>query len=118
MAHGQGVNARDGLPKIRAEWVAKRDARGDKVQTQQHYAKQGIITEEMAFCAARERIDAEFIRSEVTPGVLTHSHPMHMQVPSTLKLLCLQAALTSLFMPSFFTSPVYNIIAVLVVLLV
>ena len=78
MPHGQGVNARDGLPKIRAEWVAKRDARGDKVQTQQHYAKQGIITEEMAFCAARERIDAEFIRSEVTPEVLTHIYPMHM----------------------------------------
>lgn len=59
------MNARDGLPKIRAEWVAKRDARGDKVQTQQFYAKQGIITEEMAFCAARERIDPEFVRSEV-----------------------------------------------------
>ena len=61
----QGVSAREGLPKIRAEWVAKRDARGDKVQTQQFYAKQGVITEEMAFCAARERIDPEFIRSEV-----------------------------------------------------
>ena len=61
----QGVSAREGLPKIRAEWVAKRDARGDKVQTQQFYAKQGIITEEMAFCAVRERIDPEFIRSEV-----------------------------------------------------
>lgn len=61
----QGLNAREGLPKIRAEWVAKRDARGDKVQTQQHYAKQGIITEEMVFCAARERIDPEFVRSEV-----------------------------------------------------
>ena len=62
---GQGVSAREGLPKIRAEWVAKRDARGDKVQTQQYYAKQGVITEEMAYCAARERIDPEFVRSEV-----------------------------------------------------
>ncbi len=65
MSCNQGLSAREGLPKIREEWVAKREARGDKVQTQQYYAKQGIITEEMAFCAARERIDAEFIRSEV-----------------------------------------------------
>ena len=61
----QGISARDGLPKIRADWVAAREARGDKVCTQQHYAKRGIITEEMAFCAARERIDPEFVRSEV-----------------------------------------------------
>ena len=45
--------------------MAAREARGDKVCTQQHYAKRGIITEEMAFCAARERIDPEFVRSEV-----------------------------------------------------
>lgn len=50
--------------------MAKREARGDKVQTQQHYAKQGIITEEMAYCAARERIDPEFVRSEVGPKFL------------------------------------------------
>lgn len=30
-----------------------------------HYAKQGIITEEMAYCAAREGLDAEYVRSEV-----------------------------------------------------
>ena len=66
----QGISAREGLPKIRAAWVAKREARGDKVQTQQHYAKQGIITEEMAYCAARERIDPEFVRSEVAPEFL------------------------------------------------
>lgn len=82
MAHGQGVNAREGLPKIRAEWVAKRDARGDKVQTQQYYAKQGIITEEMAFCAARERIDPEFIRSEVTPELLKEADPLQMRLLS------------------------------------
>jgi phosphomethylpyrimidine synthase len=61
----QGVDPRQGLPKLRSEWVARRNARGDKVQTQQHYAKQGIITEEMAFCAARERMDPEFVRKEV-----------------------------------------------------
>lgn len=60
----QGINPRDGAPKIRKEWVEKRNARGDRVQTQQHYAKKGIITEEMAFCAARERMDPEFVRKE------------------------------------------------------
>lgn len=67
-AFTQGVNPREGLPKIRSSWVAAREARGDKVQTQQYYAKQGIITEEMAFCAARERMDPEFVRSEVHPA--------------------------------------------------
>lgn len=77
MTHGcalqQGVNPREGLPKIRSSWVEPREARGDKVQTQQYYAKQGIITEEMAFCAARERMDPEFIRSEVHPARHQHS---------------------------------------------
>ena len=61
----QGCEPREGLPKVRQDWVAAREVRGDKVFTQQHYAKRGIITEEMAFCAARERIDPEFVRSEV-----------------------------------------------------
>lgn len=79
----QGISARDGLPKIRADWVAAREARGDKVCTQQHYAKKGIITEEMAFCAARERIDPEFVRSEVCmhPPVLCMRLTRGMQVP-------------------------------------
>jgi len=64
----QGVDPRSGLPKIRAGWVGKREARGDRVCTQQHYAKQGVITEEMAFCAAREGMPAEFVRSEVARG--------------------------------------------------
>ena len=79
----QGVSAREGLPKIRAEWVAKRDARGDKVQTQQFYAKQGVITEEMAFCAARERIDPEFIRSEAGRSQRTSNSRVHRQPDST-----------------------------------
>jgi len=34
------------------------------------YAKQNIITEEMAFVAERERMDPEFVRSEVSLFVL------------------------------------------------
>lgn len=61
----QGHDPKDGLPKLREEWVDRRIARGDKVFTQMHYAKKGIITEEMAFAAAREKLDPEFVRSEV-----------------------------------------------------
>lgn len=61
----QGFDPREGLPKLREEWVAKREARGDKIFTQMHYARQGVVTEEMAFAAAREGLDPEFVRSEV-----------------------------------------------------
>lgn len=64
----QGISPRDGLPKLRKTWIERREARGDQVFTQMHYAKQGIITEEMAFCAAREGLDAEYVRSEVARG--------------------------------------------------
>ena len=66
---------------MRAEWVAAREARSDRVVTQQHYAKRGIITEEMAFCAARERIDPEFVRSEVR-SVLA-CRVLYLAVPRT-----------------------------------
>ena len=39
-----------------------------QVVTQQHYAKAGVVTEEMAFCAAREGVEPEFVRSEVARG--------------------------------------------------
>lgn len=48
--------------------MARREARGDPRFTQQYYAKQGIITEEMRYCAAREKMDPEFVRSEVARG--------------------------------------------------
>ncbi|KAL4438520.1 hypothetical protein ABPG77_000168 [Micractinium sp. CCAP 211/92] len=64
----QGCDPREGLPKIRADWVARREARGDKVHTQMYYARQGVVTEEMAFAAAREGLDPEFVRSEVARG--------------------------------------------------
>lgn len=61
----QGLDPRQGLPKLRSSWVARREARGDKVVTQMAYAKAGMVTEEMAYVAAREGLDVEFVRSEV-----------------------------------------------------
>ncbi|KAA3607846.1 MAG: phosphomethylpyrimidine synthase ThiC [Planctomycetota bacterium] len=64
----QGIDPRDGLPKLRQAWVEAREARGDKNFSQMHYARQGMITEEMAFVAAREGFDPDFVRAEIAAG--------------------------------------------------
>ena len=64
----QGCDPRRGLPKLRAEWVARRTARGDRNYSQMHYARAGLLTEEMAFVAAREGVSPEFVRSELARG--------------------------------------------------
>lgn len=64
----QGHNPRDGLPKLRDDWIRRRETRGDSVFTQMHYARRGDITEEMLYCAVREGLDPEFVRSEVARG--------------------------------------------------
>jgi len=53
---------------MRSDWVEKR--KNDKIRTQLHYARQGVITEEMHFVAGRERLAAELVRSEVARGRL------------------------------------------------
>src|SRR5258706_2215552 len=47
----QGHDPRDGLPKLRTPWVARRPP-----DTQMGYARKGIITEEMRFVALRENL--------------------------------------------------------------
>jgi len=61
-----GVDVREGLPKVRAPWVARR--RGSDAITQLQFARRGVVTEEMAFVAVREGFDPDFIRSEVARG--------------------------------------------------
>ncbi|WP_242394411.1 phosphomethylpyrimidine synthase ThiC [Anaeromyxobacter oryzisoli] len=51
---------------MRAEWIAKRRDRSN--QSQMHFARQGVITEEMAFVAARERLEPELVRAEIARG--------------------------------------------------
>ncbi|MGA2608919.1 MAG: phosphomethylpyrimidine synthase ThiC [Terriglobia bacterium] len=53
------------LPPIRSDWVRNRTG---PVVTQMHYARQGIVTEEMEFVAKRESLPPETIRSEVARG--------------------------------------------------
>ena len=52
----------------RQQWVAKRQS--DRVKTQMHYARRGIVTEEMAYVAERERVDPALVRDEVARGRL------------------------------------------------
>ncbi|MEN6603508.1 MAG: phosphomethylpyrimidine synthase ThiC [Bryobacteraceae bacterium] len=53
---------------MREDWVAKRQH--DPIRTQMHYARKGIVTEEMEFVARAEHLDAEFVRQEVATGRL------------------------------------------------
>ncbi|GKY94515.1 hypothetical protein MPSEU_000417400 [Mayamaea pseudoterrestris] len=75
------TNPRDGLPKIRSEWIAKREASSPQRFTQMHFARQGIITEEMLYVATREHVDPEFVRSEVARGrAIICSNKRHLEL--------------------------------------
>ncbi|KAG5124969.1 hypothetical protein JHK82_031706 [Glycine max] len=77
----QNVNPRTGLPKLRGGWVDRREKLGYPRFTQMYYAKQGIITEEMLYCATRENLDPEFVRSEVARGrAIIPSNKKHLEL--------------------------------------
>ena len=64
----QGHDVRQGLPQGRAAWTREREERGDTNLSQMHYARQGVITNEMRFVAIRENCDVEFLRKEIAEG--------------------------------------------------
>ena len=51
---------------MRTQWIAKRQ--GHANVSQMHYARQGTITEEMAYVAKQENLPEELIRDEVARG--------------------------------------------------
>src|SRR5574337_334013 len=58
---------------LRDSWVEKRLAtpgnnNGNRNVTQMHYARQGIVTEEMEYVAQREKLAPELVRGEVARG--------------------------------------------------
>jgi phosphomethylpyrimidine synthase len=90
-----GLDVRNGLPELRREWIraravvegdrrippapgndmsealrarTRRALRGTGPVTQLHFARQGEITPEMQFVAAREGLAADFVRDEVARG--------------------------------------------------
>jgi len=77
---------------MRTEWVSQRMK--DAVRTQMHYARKDVITPEMEYIAARERLEPELIRSEVARGRMiipanihhTNLEPMCIGVASKCKI--------------------------------
>jgi phosphomethylpyrimidine synthase len=77
---------------MRSEWVAKRQ--NDPIRTQIHYARQGIVTEEMEYVARLEKAPAETIRDEVARGRMiipanvrhTNLEPMAIGIESRCKI--------------------------------
>ncbi|HSU18618.1 MAG TPA: phosphomethylpyrimidine synthase ThiC, partial [Acidobacteriaceae bacterium] len=76
-----GVHAHNGngvgdyvVPKPRAEWIVKRREEaartGDWNMSQMHFARKGLITEEMAFVAHKEKLAPEFLRDEIAKGTM------------------------------------------------
>src|SRR5579862_6902550 len=56
---------------MRDAWIEKRTKAmngGGRNFSQMHYARKGVITEEMAYVAKREKIEPELVRSEVARG--------------------------------------------------
>ncbi|HYC54841.1 MAG TPA: phosphomethylpyrimidine synthase ThiC [Candidatus Binatia bacterium] len=61
-------DVRSGLPALRQNWTQKRLASGDRNMSQMHWARRGVITEEMRFAAIRESVEPEFVRAEIAAG--------------------------------------------------
>src|SRR5579885_3507695 len=83
------------VPKPRAEWLSRRKQQNtDGNFSQMHYARQGVITEEMSFIANKEKITPELVRDEVArgrmiiPANINHPElePMSIGVASLCKI--------------------------------
>jgi phosphomethylpyrimidine synthase len=77
---------------MRADWIAKR--RGKPNVSQMHFARQGVVTEEVAFVAKRERLAPDVVRDEVArgrmviPANVNHPElePMAIGIAATCKI--------------------------------
>ncbi len=77
---------------MRTEWVQKRAA--SQNQTQMHFARKGIVTEEMHYVARREQLEPELVRSEVARGRMiipanvkhTNVEPMAIGITALCKI--------------------------------
>ena len=76
---------------MRAEWVKSRKG---PVVTQMRYAREGRVTEEMAYVARREKLEPELVRAEVARGRLiipanvnhTALEPMGIGIATSCKI--------------------------------
>merc|ERR1712238_540297 len=76
----QGHDPKVGIPKLRKEWIGAREGKHPRY-TQMYFARQNIITEEMLFVAERERVEVEFVRSELARGrAIICSNKNHLEL--------------------------------------
>src|SRR5215470_16334556 len=67
--NGSGSNDINAVLKPRAEWIARRKGQNqDGNFSQMHYARRGVVTEEMMYVADCEKIAPELVRDEVARG--------------------------------------------------
>jgi phosphomethylpyrimidine synthase len=67
--NGNNGNGSNGANRPRAEWIARRKAENtDGNFSQMHYARRGVITEEMEYIARKEKLSPELVREEVARG--------------------------------------------------
>lgn len=67
--NGQNADGNGGANRPRAEWLARRKAENaDGNFSQMHYARLGLVTDEMAYIARKEKLAPELVRDEVARG--------------------------------------------------
>src|SRR5215468_7785371 len=70
--HQTVQNGSHAIPQPRADWIARRHEaaaeNGDSNMSQMHFARRGLITEEMMYVAEREKLDPAHVRDEVAAG--------------------------------------------------
>src|SRR6202049_301321 len=72
---------------MRTQWVSPRF--NDPIRTQLHYARKGVVTQEMEFVGSRERLAPELVRSEVARGRMIIPANIHHQ---NLEPMCIGVA--------------------------
>ena len=80
------------VPIMRASWVSPR--KGQANVSQMHYARQGLVTEEMAYVAKRENLPESLVMEEVARGRMiipaninhTNLEPMAIGIASKCKV--------------------------------
>jgi phosphomethylpyrimidine synthase len=72
LGHKPVVGTGEGIQKLREPWIVRRSEEaartGDTNMSQMHFARKGLVTEEMLYVADREKVSPEVIRAEVAAG--------------------------------------------------
>jgi len=67
--HNGNGHSGSGAARPRADWISARKAHNsDSNFSQMHYARRGVVTEEMIYVAQREKLSPELVRDEVARG--------------------------------------------------